>query len=54
MFGFGRKNKKEKLFIDEKKINKIVDYTCISPVLTKKELEKAMCVAYITRLEPLI
>lgn len=46
MFGSGRRNKKEKPVVDEKRINKIVDYTCISPILTRKELEKAMCVAY--------
>jgi len=46
MFGFGRKNKKNKPVVDEKRIHRIVDYTCISPVLNKKELEKAMCVAY--------
>lgn len=45
MFGFGKKTK-EKLIVEEKHINKIVDYTCISPVITKKELERAMCVAY--------
>ena len=45
MFGFGRK-KNEKLQVDEKRIHRIVDFTCISPVLTKKELERAMCVAY--------
>ena len=45
MFGFGRK-KNDKMIVDEKRINRIVDFTCISPVLTKKELERAMCVAY--------
>lgn len=48
MFGFGKK-KKQELVVDEKHINKIVDYTCISPVATKKELERAMCVAYKNR-----
>ena len=46
MFGFGRKNKQEKTVVDEKRIHRIIDYTCISPVMTKKELERAMCIAY--------
>lgn len=45
MFGFGRK-KSNKTQVDEKRIHRIVDFTCISPILTKKELERAMCVAY--------
>lgn len=35
--------------VTEKNINKIVDYTCILPTLTKKELEKKLCVAYKNR-----
>lgn len=45
MFGFGKKNKVEAR-VDERHINKIVDYTCISSTMTTKELEKKMCVAY--------
>ena len=46
MLWFGSKKRSEKLIVDEKHVNKIVDYTCISPLLTKKELERALCVAY--------
>ena len=45
MFGFRKKSESE-VFVDEKHINKVVDYTCISPTLTTKELEKKLCVAY--------
>lgn len=44
MLGFRRKHVSEE--INEKHLNKIVDYTCISPFITKKELERMMCVAY--------
>lgn len=45
LLGF-KKHKQTTGCIDEKHINKIVDYTCILPTLTKKELEKKLCVAY--------
>lgn len=45
MFGLKFKAKSNDK-IDERHIHKIVDFTCISPLLTKKELEKLMCVAY--------
>lgn len=45
MFGLGKKIKCANE-VDEKHLNKIVDYTCISPIMTTKELEKKMCVAY--------
>ena len=45
MFGFKRRSE-SKQEVSEKHLNKIVDFTCISPILTKKELERAMCVAY--------
>ena len=45
MFGF-KKSSKEKPIVDEKHLNRIVDFTCILPTMTKKELERAMCVAY--------
>lgn len=45
MFGF--RSRKENLpMIDEKRINKIVDYTCIQPTLTRKELERHCLIAY--------
>ena len=44
MFGFNKKNLGTT--VDERRINKIVDYTCISPLMTQKELEKKLCVAY--------
>ena len=44
MFGFGKKTGVTE--INEKHLNKIVDYTCISPLVTKKDLERMMCVAY--------
>lgn len=45
MFGF-KNNLKEKPIVEEKYINRIVDFTCISPTVTRKELERALCVAY--------
>ena len=45
MFGFGRKSG-SKQEISEKHLNRIVEFTCISPLITRKELERAMCVAY--------
>lgn len=44
MFGFSKKNNGG--VVDERRINKIVDYTCISPLMTQKELEKKLCIAY--------
>lgn len=44
MFLFGRKTVATE--VNEKQLNRIVDYTCISPLITLKELERAMCVAY--------
>ena len=44
MFGFNKKNLGT--VVDERRINKVVDYTCISPLMTQKELEKKLCVAY--------
>lgn len=44
MFGFAKKT--NNVEVSEKHLNKIVDYTCISPLITNKDLERMMCVAY--------
>ena len=49
MFGLFRRRKNADDEVSEKNVNKIVDYTIISPTATKKELERAMCVAYKNR-----
>ena len=53
MFGFGKKQSPLKE-VSEKHLNRIVDYTCISPLITKKELERMMCVAYKNKYKSIV
>ncbi len=47
MFLFRKKIKNDYGFcIDEKNLNRVVDYTLLDPTATKKDLEKFLCVAY--------
>lgn len=44
---FGQKNQNDNVFnIDDKNINRIVDYTLLSPTVGAKDLEKFLCTAY--------
>ena len=53
MFGFGKKQFHMQE-ISEKHLNKIVDFTCISPLITNKELERMLCVVYKNKYKSIV